>query len=369
MATITNSPSTYNFLNTYIGFTLNMTGVDSPTESKLFLYYLKDADGNQITPTLSYVPQEGIDFLITFERDIFSVLYTEPPAALDHAFGNIRTESSMFGEYKLVYWEQTTVKLTCVKTESAEQESSSFYVVNASVVYFDDFFSVENFHVLTHKPRVIYLNKNSNDLMYVFAKAGTINFVATVYTNKGVFLDFMAGSVAVPTDKIVSLNLLPRSLASEATYVDVYVRKDFDDPYFYTIKLVDQCDAIDITYQDYYGGLGVVLGEILDIKQITSQNEIARIIEGRPFTSLMTANKISYFEYRLRITTSVIEDRDTYFYQQLMSSGKYFLHVPDNRNVKRQLPVIANTFEWDEVASSLVAVFKIALPIHQPNSN
>ena len=371
---VVSSPSQYNFLNSSIAYVLNMTGIVSGTVTKTFAYRLDEVGGGSITPDLTYSPTEGVDFTVSFEKDIFAVLATATPINANpiHDFGYIRDEPEMIKEFELVYWEVSFDSSTCESTLGGESTGPSFFAVNGSASYFNNAGPTSGFQVLSPRPVQHRMCRDMKDVFYVLT-TGSVTLGATLHDVNGGNVGDL-GPISASGGKVMSFNLgLPSAPVSDTVeYMSIYV-----GAYDYTIKLKDCCEThIAVTFQAQHGGYCSMAGKLVGLKPVSKSDEVfrTRIWNETGKGGVLTANKETFMEYTLEFKALIVdENRDKNFYEQFMASGHYYLLLPNNYTTdlipdKVQISAIGSGFTWNPELRKITANFRLHVPHSIPNS-
>lgn len=370
---VVSPPAEYNFLNSSIAYVLNMTGLVSGTVTKTFAYRLDEVGGSPITPNLGYTPTEGVNFTLSFERDVYAVLSTATPINANpvHDFGYIRDEPEMIKQFRLVYWEVSFDSETCETTVGGESQGAAFYVVNGSVSYFNSAGPNSGFQVLSPRPVQHRLCRDMKDVFYILTTGAVIVGGTTHNVNGGYVGDL--GPLSASGGKVISLNLgrPTAALSDEIEYVSLYI-----GDYNYTIKLKDCCDIhIAVAFQAQHGGYCSMAGRLISAKPISKSDEVFKnyVFNQTGKGGVMTANKETFMEYTLEFKALIVDEhRDNNFYEQFMASGHYYLLLPNNYTSdaipdKVQISAIGAGFTWNKEIRKITASFRLHVPHLLPN--
>lgn len=365
MINIVTIPPEYNLVTDEIIFTLNMTGVSSDTESKTLKYFLALNDGTPITPYFYFTPEEGQDFIVEFRRDLYSLVFTEHPI-LSNPYGVVRDEPEMIKRVKLGIIEVTFNKETCVSEEGAETFTPAIYVINAasnplSLVAVDS-----DFMLLSHRPRYYYGCQDSDDLFYLLT-AGGILFATQLFDQNGQLISQSGLTSATFPSKIGSLNFKLNTLDDNVSYMNIILLRG-ETEYIFTKRFVDCCDYRTLYFQGSKGGLNTVVGKLSNTGITGTSTQVYNNPKSTN-SKYVLANKDSYLNLTLTITTETLKVTDTNFYNELQTSGKYYIKMPTNFAEDSFIleQVVAAEFEHDEVAGKIDVKLKLANDITQPN--
>lgn len=350
-----------------------MSGIVSGTVTKTFAYRLDEVGGGPITANLGYSPTEGVPFTLSFEKDIFAVLATATPINANpvHDFGFIRNEPEMIKEFQLVYWEVSFDSETCESTDGGESTGPSFFAVNGSLSYYNTANPTSGFQVLSPRPVQHRLCREMKDVFYVLT-TGSVTLGGTTHDVNGNIIGDL-GPTSASGSKVMSFNLgRPTSpLTDVIEYVSIYIGS-----YDYTIKLKDCCDThIAVSFQSQHGGYCSMAGRLVGVKPVTKSDEVFKnyIHNQTGKGGIMAANKETFMEYTLEFKALIIdENRDNNFYEQFMSSGHYYLLLPNNYTTnaipdKVQISALSSGFTWNKELRKITASFRLHVPLLLPN--
>ena len=341
-----------NYSGSPIYYLISMTGVETPTEYRRFGYQLLDTNNNPISAIELKTVQDGEQFILDFQSDIFPELFTEIPQLCGTVNGAAAPE--MTGMYKLKYWEQVSNKLNCGRTIEHLAETIPFRVINSAEQWYGIYQDTgEDFRILTFHQEKQFMCRDKCDLIYTWALDDELYYIRVdIFTS----ITNNVGSMAVKIPKDAYYHMVSARQAAQALLSSVFsgltldqatdlihhlelsivpIQTGITNP-LTDIYLKDCCDVERVLFHHSLGGYTYM--EFDCIEQIGEKTSYTEIFKYQPpadpytnFKRTRGGNQIANKKARQTITLSKLltrdDLRDLRYYQMFLSSGNYYYEL------------------------------------------
>lgn len=376
MISIVSQPSTNNYINSPIKFVFNMTDIDTEEENRSFGYRLLSVtESGAITPDLVYYPEEGVDFEISFEKDIYNSLQTPYPT-LSGTHGTFTTIQAR-GLFKLEFWEivfhkpteEGDAEIQCTTTIENEDDSNEFYVLNAAFDFKDSENNLPATFKMTDKPRFSEFTRGIEDFIYLYQQTpSSVTLDVTCYDDEGNSL-FNYSDSGGGSDNVTRMSVLAKDFPEGTEYVTVNYIVGIKT-FTYSFRLVDECcDHLHLYFQSKGGGFNAVYGRILETVHSSNSNKLYRTndVFQQWVKGNFVANKNTNIGYKAVIRVFELCGEDSSFYDNLVSSGKYYVKLINRGSEDFLQPVAASFNDLRHTEGLIEVTLEILQPQTQPN--